>query len=835
MPVLMKRTAWQSSIPALVLWIVHAPAAVAEVVVVHAKRIYTAQSEQLQNASIVIDAGKIVALGSDVHWPEGAREISAEVVIPGLIDLHSHLGLKEGANETRLGTITPQVHALDSINFEDPAFHTALAAGLTTLIVRPGSGNLIGGVSAAVKLSHAPLNSRVLKEPVDLKMGFWVPGQGSQMATMMGAYAAAREAFLDAQRYQKSWDVYDSELRAGKHPPAPARDLGKDNLVKALKREIPVYMHCGHPGYTAGVCIRLADEFNLRLTLGHVWDGYRLVRELSSRHDIRFDVMHAGITADINDPKRFKNYAAILSNAGLNVSLHVDAPVAEQQHLRHFATLAVRQGMNESLALKAITLRPAQAAGIDQRVGSIAIGKDADLVLLDGDPFELTTSVDAVLIDGMTEYRRPLSVRAGRHRSATLLSSQIAIPSSLIPAQEAPTSSSAARRFAIRGGTVATISGAPIEAGVILINEGKIERVGAGIEIPPGVPVIDASGAFVMPGVVLARSYVGTATLKSGMLPPEGATLNPQLSIRNSIDPDSEMFSWARRSGVTSALVTPGFYNLIGGRGVVIKMQGASLDTRIVKENAALAMSISGYAPVGSGAPSSRMGSVALLRQTLIRTQEYQRKIKQFPLQDRDSFLEALIPVLEGRIPLIVACQREDDIRSALRIATQFRLKLILDGASSGHRMAGEIAAGKAAVVIDDIFKANNRGPELDGYSAENAARLSAAGVPVALALTDGNLGGPHLGFVGADPFEVAAFAYKNGLPEALALRAITLDAARIIGVEDRVGSLEPGKDADIVILSGHPFETHSLPECVFIDGRLVYRRKADDLLTVDW
>ncbi len=396
-----------------------------ETLVIRAKKIHTVVNGTIENGTIVIENGKIVKVGRDVPVPAGARVIEAETVIPGMIDIHGHLGVYpvpvveenlDGNEATN--PVTPQVRALDSFDFDDPAIPAALAGGVTTVVSRPGSLNVICGTSVAVKMKKASPAEMVLKEDCDLKMAIEGNPSGyyanlKQMpSTVMAVYFVARKAFTEAREYQKSWETYESDRKAGKDVLPPKRDFGKETLVRALKREIPVHIHCYTPSQIMS-SIRLADEFGFRLSLGHSDKAYLIVDELAKRKDIYVNVGPAVFDIYNQNSMVFANVPAILAAAGIKVSLQTDAG-PEQQNLRQFASLCVRYGMTEQDALRSITIWAAQAVDLAGRIGSIEPGKDADLVLLDGAPFEFLTSVRAVLIDGKVEYQNPSAPSAVR-------------------------------------------------------------------------------------------------------------------------------------------------------------------------------------------------------------------------------------------------------------------------------------------------------------------------------------------------------------------------------------------------------------------------------------
>ena len=811
---------------------------------VRAEKIYTVSDGVVENGLILVEDGKIARVGRGLTVPSGIRVLNAKVVTPGFVDMHTHVGVysiprvEENADGNEMtDPLTPQVRALDAFNFDDPAIAVGRAGGVTTVVSRPGSGNIIGGTSVAVKLKDGSPEEMVLKEVADLKMAIegnpvGAYGERGQMpTTLMGVYYLAEKAFIEAQEYMERWEEYERKSRApdnGDLTP-PSRDLGQEALVMALNREIPVHIHVATASEIMSA-VRLAEKFDLDLSICHGYWAHLLVDALQDRkEELHFNIGPPMFFSYYDHALTFKNNPAILAEAGYDVSLQTDALGGPQQHLRHLATLTVRYGMKEEDALRAITLSPARDMLLDHRIGSIQEGKDADLVLLDGEPFEMLSEVQKVVIDGKVEYEAPIGPK-------TDLGPPVPTPDRDL---EMPRDLDRARGMAIRGGLVMTMTGEPLPEATVLVEDGKITAVGSNLTVPMDYAVVDAQGFVIMPGLVSPRSYVGIGSnwRRQSHMDEISEPVVPALEAKHAVEPHAPQFAHARELGVTTALVTPGDRNVFGGQGAILKTTGLVVDEMIVRDNAVMVMGL-GSSPKREGKmPSTRMGIAALARETLIKAREYQRDRESGPdngaSRTRDLNLEALIPVLQGETPVLVHAERRDDIHSALRIADEFGLRIILDGATDAYKLAGELAERGIPVIVEDLFRGAGN-IEDQGFNPRAPAILSGAGVRLGFRPNiNSSWFTPGSGSPGGDLLEMAAFAVRKGMDPEAALRSVTIDAARIIGLEDRVGSLERGKDADLLILRGHPLQTRSVPEAVFIEGSLVYRRDPAARVTV--
>lgn len=389
-----------------------------EVYVIQNARIMTATHGTIERGMIVIKNGKIEEVTDQFEIPkeEGAHVINAEGmwVTPGLIDSHSHLGLGPSGGITEDNEMsdpcTPHLRIIDSIHPEgmEPhrgSFKDAVEQGVTTIIARPGSGNVIGGQSAALKLNGKTVDEMILVFPVDMKMAMGRKGyyasKGKLPMTKMGTAYVVRKAMMEAADYRDSLLSYEKAKEKKADTPPPKRDLKNEAMLMVLNRELPVHIHA------TGVddimtAVRLSDEFDFfKLSLGHAEESYKIADELAKR-DIRVVVGPRMITFD--DQGNLINLADFLVKHGVEVSIMTDADVVQQEFLRFQASIAVKYGMDPEEALKAVTINPARLIGMQNRIGSIESGKDADLVIFDGDPFGVQSRVRKVFIDGRIVY-----------------------------------------------------------------------------------------------------------------------------------------------------------------------------------------------------------------------------------------------------------------------------------------------------------------------------------------------------------------------------------------------------------------------------------------------
>ena len=379
----------------------------------------------------------------------------------------------------------------------------------------------------------------------------------------------------------------------------------------------------------------------------------------------------------------------------------------------------------------------------------------------------------------------------------------------------------------IKNGHIKTMAGPELENGDVLIgDDGRIVVVGEGIEAPADCMVIDAQGRLVTPGLVEAHCHIGLhneAVGWEGMDYNEGIDpVTPQMRAIDSIWPMDEAFGLARRGGVTTCCTGPGSANVLGGTFVAIKTAGKRVDDMVVKNPIAMKCAFGEnpkrfYGQQKKAAPFTRMGTAALLREMLFKAKQYMEEKDAGKEPKFDMKLEALLPVMRGEIPLKAHAHRSDDIFTSIRIAKEFGLKLTLDHCTDGAVVAEELASEGYPAFVGPSLGTKSK-IELQSKSFEAPGILHKAGVKVSIITDAPVIPQQYLPMC-------AGQAVQAGLPMEEGWRAITCNPAESIGIADRVGSLEPGKDGDVVIWSADPLVNvgaHAV--CTVIEGRIVHR-----------
>ncbi len=368
--------------------------------------IHNAITEEAFVADILIEDGKIKEIAPNLQIDQTTEMIDAtgKEIYPGFVEAHGHIGLSaygggdaSGVNETS-DIICPQLRALDGVNPMLPTFAMAAKAGVTSVCTGPGSANVIGGTFVAIKTVGKRVDDMVIRDGVAMKCAFGENPKAiykdKKDSTRMTTAAILRETLFKAKEYLRKKEAAGDDVSK-----YPAFDMKMEAMIPVMKGEIPLKAHA-HAAEDIFTALRIAKEFGVKLTLEHVTEGH-LIAEKLAKENVPLAVGPTFCNATKFE-LRNKSWVTpgVLSEAGCQVSIITDSPVTAQEYLPLCAGLAVKAGMDPFKALQAITINPARHVGIADRVGSLEVGKDADIVIADGCPFDLTTTVEMVLIDG---------------------------------------------------------------------------------------------------------------------------------------------------------------------------------------------------------------------------------------------------------------------------------------------------------------------------------------------------------------------------------------------------------------------------------------------------
>lgn len=394
--------------------------------------------------------------------------------------------------------------------------------------------------------------------------------------------------------------------------------------------------------------------------------------------------------------------------------------------------------------------------------------------------------------------------------------------------------------LAITNAKIYTITKGVIPRGTVLVEGGRIREVGPNVPVPKDAKVIDATGKTVTPGLIDAHSHLAVFGEPSVWANADGNEMTnpitPQLRAIDALNPQDPAIRDVLSGGVTTVYTGPGSANIIGGTGIAIKLRGRTAEEMVIPGTEGMKMALGEnpkrvYGEMKKQYPATRMANAAALREALVNAQNYIKKLEKSREKrekdngkdgnskepDRDLKMEALARVLRREIKARIHAHRLDDIMTAIRIAEEFNLDFVIEHATEGYLIADILAHKGVPCTVGPLLMSRAK-MELLQVSLANPGILAKAGVKVAIqcdTTTNTRWLALHAGI-----------AVREGMPEDAAWRSITINPAEILGIDSRLGSIEPGKDADLVIWSGHPFETLTVAEKVFIEGELVFQRK---------
>ena len=832
-------------------------------------RIVPVSSRPIQSGTLLLRDGKIAAIGQSVDPPPDAIVIDASgwTLYPGFIDAHSALGMpappvlpQNNAERARIiqarrraggvtPGLTPQLTALSVYEPDQVALLEARNTGITAAAIVPPFG-VFKGQSAIITLREGPLTDQVVRGNWAQHLGFQRL-RGEYPGTLMGVMASVRQHYLDAEWYGNAWNRYRSQ------PITTDRPSYNDTL-QSLQSSVASAQPVVFTAWTENEILRalkLADELSLNVIISGAVEGWRVTDALRAADqpvlvslDLRprqgpvgfgggtgTDPIENPTSEDLDDAKA---NAGRLYSAGVTVAFTAAGLDHSANYLENFRA-AVDAGMSQDGALRALTITPAEILGVDGALGSLDVGKAANVVAIEGDLFDEHARVAAVWVDG-TRYDGDLEMETRQNPDSNDDETGNAVEDIKSRAefeQRAPIGPLGGEVpvTAVLHGTILTAVNDTISRGTVLIEDGKITAVGpdAQVSVPDGAREIDATGMWVTPGLLDAHSHM---SIEGGGN--EGAdSVTPEVRIIDVINHRDESIFRALAGGVTTINVLHGSANVVGGQNAILKLRwGKSADellfddvTRGVKfalgENPK--RSRTSTPGVDRRYPGTRMGVEFMLRKSFADAREYQTEWDEYEAARsrgtdvlaprRDLRLEALSDIMAGKILVHAHSYRADEILMLLRVAEDFGFRIAsLQHVLEGYKVADEIAThGAGASTFTDFW-----GYKMEAWDAipYNMSIMYERGVTVSVnSDSDERVRRMYV--------EAAKAVKYGGVPEQEALKMITLNAANHFGIDDRVGSIEVGKDGDLAIFTAHPFSGNTRVQYTIIDGQVYFDR----------
>ena len=863
-----------------------APSASQEVpghVAIEGARLVTVSDGTIERGTIVVENGLISAIGASVTTPPGAWVIDGTglTVYPGLIDGLSTVGMSRedappepGPGDQRRGpperpdpdapppaegpedrpATYAWLSAADRLETNEEDLARWRAAGVTTVVTAPSRGFFTGN-AAVVNLAGDRPNDMVVMSRVAQRLNLsGGPGHRGYPASIAGAYAYVKQLFFDAAHYANARSMYETDPRGRARP---AHDQALDAVLPVQSGDVPLLF----PASSATEirrALRTSSEIGVRPVVYGAQSAYEVADELAAGDVAVLVSLDWPEGARDSDPEadtpllelRHRLLApttpSALSSAGVRFAFFSDGVGASDlvSHVRK----AVDAGLSHDDAVRALTLSAAEIYGSDDRIGSLEQGKIANLTVADGDLFAEGTEIQSVFVDGAqfdaaqdrlasagAGGRGALGARGGpgarggstgepgvdRDEGGQGPSDQ-ELRSLIGPSYRVPYRTDAVT--VIQNATIRTITNGTIENGSVVIRGGKIAEVGTNVSVPSGAHVIDAAGQYVMPGIIDAHTHVG------GDFNEGSVNVSAMTSVHDVINPDDVNIYRALAGGVTTMNVLHGSANPIGGQNAVLKLRWGQDADGLVLEGAAAGIKFAlGENPKRGGTwPATRMGVMDVIRQAFVEAKQYQADWDAYWASGnsnaipprRDLELEALAEIIRGERLVHAHAYRGDEILQLMRLAEEFGFRIAtFQHVLEGYKVAKELAEhGAGASTFSDWW-----GYKMEAYDAipYNAAIMAEKGVLVSIN-SDSNEEMRHLN-------EEAAKTVKwGGMSETDALSLITINPARQLGVDGQIGSIEVGKDADIVIFDRHPLDNFAVPQQTFVDGVLYFDIQGD-------
>jgi imidazolonepropionase-like amidohydrolase len=831
--------------------------------------------------TIVIRDGVITAVGPEVAIPADALRVDAhgQTAYPGLIDAMSSWGFDSAlrrseagppaaedlASEALIATkpdnrkgLTPEFQVVSALKNDDEAADQWRRAGITTHVIAP-EGGIFAGQSALVSNSGLSPREVVLRPVVAQNLAFRSPPGSEYPRILMGVMAHARQFLLDAQHYQRlsTWQ--------SKNGQRSTFDPALDAAQAMLNRGVPVVIEADTRDEIHRA-LDFAKEFQLQPI---IWGG-RMAWKCADR--LKAESVPVILRTNLTQANEERE-AALTDRARLerNRLRHDERITAKQLHeagvtfafgfqgnsadkVREHMRAIVDAGLPVTAAMSALTTTPAKLFGLEKSLGQIAPGFQANIILADGGLFSERTKIKSVFVDGVrfeldvapdenaevggktargpeAKGKGDVANRTGRRGQQPMLPENFVGPlAELDQYTEIETDRQPTMRtngqVLIRGATVVTITNGTLPESDVLVRNGKIAAIGKNLAVDGNVAVIDAKGMYLMPGIIDTHSHFAVA----GSVNESSLSVVPEVRIRDVIDGEDVQIYRALAGGVTTARILHGSANCIGGQDAVLKMKyGLPGRELIVTEGPrGVKFALGENVKRTDGRfPNTRLGVEAVLIRAFSEAQEYAKQWDEYrnaqrtgqilPEPRRDLRLEALADILRGDLKVHCHCYRADEILMLLRVADRFGFKIqSLQHVLEGYKIAPEIAAhGCSCSLFSDWWAYKIEAFDAIPYAA---ALLHEAGAKVVLK-SDSNELMRHM-------YQEAAKCVKyGGLSPEEALKAITINAAHQLGLERRLGSIEIGKDGDLVLFNGHPLNAYARPEMTLIEGEVYFQR----------
>lgn len=788
----------------------------------------------LAGHSILVRQGKIAAIAPNIEPDAGMVVIDAtgRFVASGIIDTHSHIMFPEGLGGVNEATasIVPEVRVRDVVRSEDPAAYRALAGGVTAIRMLHGSANVVGGQDAVVKLKYGQLSREQLlngnPQGVKFALGENVKRQRGRFPnTRLGVEATLNRAFLEALDYRREWHVYEkaaADQKAAGQPVTllpPRRDLRLDALADIIEHQKFIHSHC----YRADeilMLLRVTSSLGIRVwSLQHVLEGYKIAPEIAA---------HGASCSTFGDWWAYKieafdatpYNAALLHEAGVNVVLKSD-DAELMRHLYIEAAKMIRYGnVSPETAWRMVTLNAARELGLADRMGSLEVGKDGDMVIYSGHPLSIFSRCEVTLIEGEPFFVREKqpSTMTPAAAARTAQPPAWSIPAVDVRLKQLELEKAKSGTYAIVGATIHPQDGPAIPNGTLLVHGEHIAAVGATVTIPAGTPVIDAQGLSVYPGLIDAGSILGLQEIGSADETKdynESGSLQPDLRAGVAVNPDSELIPVARAGGITTSLIRPAGA-LIGGQSSWIQLAGWTVPEMVRELEVALQIDWPGSSD--SNAEVATLSKLFKEARTYLKLKD-QAKASNAPAPIVDPRFEALAPYLNRTKKVHIEADSRKQIAEALLFAEKENIAIVITGGAEAWKLANELKKRDVPVIIGAVM--SRPFTQYDPYDSAyaNASRLHDAGVLFSIRSNAGGTAGFSASNARNAPFE-AGLSVAFGLPEEAGVKSVTINAARILGIDQKTGSLSAGKLADFVVTDGSPLQPATQYKGIFIAGK---------------